>query len=112
MPGGFAEQVKGQPGNDVVKGSNTVHGFLHFAVAPIAPLDRIGGCAQQAVIQEGQGLFDIGREEALQDLAQLGEALYTLAQPREFGQGCVGATAAVKETIDLIGDVAQRTELR
>jgi len=75
------------------------------------PARRHGSRTEQAVIQEGQG-FSTLAENKLSDLAQLGEALDALAQLRQFGQGRLGSTATVKETIDLVRDVTQRAELR
>ena len=86
--------------------ADAIDRLLHFAIAAVAPLHRVGGGTEQAVIKEGQRLFQIDGEHAIQDLPHLREALDALAQACQLGEGRRGATAAIKELIDFVHDVA------
>ena len=71
MASPLAKQVQGEAVRNVVSGADAIDGLLHFAIAAIAAFHRVGGGTEQAVIQEGQRLFQIGREQALSRLAAL-----------------------------------------
>jgi len=103
---GVAEHVGGDPLADVRSGPDAVNGLLHLAVTPVAALDRVGGGRQERIIQERQGLFEVGREQLAERLAEALEASHTPPEPGQFGQGGVSPAAAVKEAIRLIHDLA------
>src|ERR1041384_52604 len=109
---GVAEHVQGDAGDDVLLGANAVDGFLHFAMATVAALDSIRCRRQQSIIEEGQGFFQVGGKELVQDAPDFLEAADTLTELGQFGQGGVGAAAAVKQAVDLIHDRAQGAEMR
>jgi hypothetical protein len=94
------------------RGANAVDRFLHLAMAAIAALNRIGGRRQQPVIQKGERLIDIGREERLQGFSDLGKALDTLAQASQLDQGRGRATAPVKEPIRFASSIISRKARR
>jgi hypothetical protein len=60
---GLAEQVERHAFMDMGAGPNPVDGFLHLAMLGVAALDRIRSGGQQPVIEKGQRLVDVGREE-------------------------------------------------
>jgi hypothetical protein len=93
---GIAEHVQGNAGDDVLLRSNTVDGFLHLAMAAVATLDSVRRRRQQSVIEEGQGFLQVGGKQLLQDAPHALEAADTLTQSGQFGQGGVGAAAAIK----------------
>jgi len=74
-----AEQIQGEPPHNLGLGADAVNRLLHFAVTPIAAFDGIGRGRKQAIIQESQGLVDIGRAEGFEELAQVGKAVNPLA---------------------------------
>jgi hypothetical protein len=41
----------------VCRRSHAIHGFLHFAVAAVTAFNTVGRGAEEAVVQEGQGLL-------------------------------------------------------
>jgi len=48
---------------DMFTGAYPVDALLHFAMATIGPLRRVRSRGQQRVIQEGERLFQVGREK-------------------------------------------------
>ena len=72
-------QIQGEPPDNLGLSADAVDGLLHFAVTPIAAFDGIGRGRKQAIIQESQGLVDIGRAEGFEELAQVGKAVNPLA---------------------------------
>jgi hypothetical protein len=109
---GVAKHVQGDAGSEVGLGADAVNGFLHLTVAPVSPFDDVGSRRQQLVIEKGECLLDIGREERLERLADGLEAAHALAQASQVGQGGLGAAAAVEQPVDFIHDLAQRAQLR
>jgi len=77
----IAPHIQGDPSDNLGMSLHTVdpRPRLHFAVARVPAFDSVGGRGQQTVIQKSQGLVNIGREEHLQGLAQVGKALNALA---------------------------------
>src|SRR5262249_61315591 len=63
----------------------------------IAPFDGVGGRAQQAVVQEVQGLLQVGRLELTEDRPQSPKAADLSPQPGQFRQCRLGATPAVEK---------------
>jgi hypothetical protein len=62
----------------------------------MATLDGIGRGRQRAIIQKREDLFQIGRGQRLQCLANRLEALDAGAQMGEFGQGHSGLATPIK----------------
>ena len=108
----IAEHVHGDALADVRAGADAVDGLLHLAVPAVAPLDGVGGGREQGVVQEDQRLFQCGREELLERLADGLEATDSLAEFGQFRQGGVGPATAVEQTVDLIDDLPQCTQFR
>ena len=62
----------------MVRHADAIDGLLHFAIAVIAPLHRVGG-GRARFVQERQGFFQISGQQALQDLPHVREAVGALA---------------------------------
>ena len=105
-----AKHIQGDPAPENRQGADPVDGLLHLAVTPVAALDRIGRGREKLFIQERQSLVHRGREDLLQFLAHRLEATNTGPKLCELPQGCIRSTAAVKQTVDLVHDRAQRPE--
>ena len=90
---------------------SAVHGLLHLAMAAVAPFHGVGG-RPAAVVQERQGLLEVGESS----LSRLGlnplSWLTSPPQPVQFRQRRLGAAAAVEQPIDLLHDLPQRPQLR
>ena len=97
---------------DVLLRADAVNRLLHFAMATIATFHRVGSCWQERVVEEDQSLFQIGREQLAESLADLPKTPHTHPQFGQFGQGRVRAAAAVEETVNLVHDLAERAQLR
>lgn len=108
----IAEHIQGDALADVLAGADAVDGLLHFAVPAVAPLHGVGGGREQGVVQEGQRLFQCGREELLERLAKGLETTDSLAECGQFRQGRVGPATAIEQTVDLIDDLPQCPQLR
>ena len=109
---GVAAHVHRDALADMEAGPDTINRLLHLAVAAVAPFDGVGGRRQQGIVQESQGLLQVGREQLLECLPQAAKAADALAQAGQFGQGGLGPAAAVEEAIDLLDDLTQRSLLR
>jgi len=55
--------VQSDAAADGLAGADAIDGLVHLAVSPVAALDRVGGGRQQRIVQERQGLFEMGREQ-------------------------------------------------
>jgi hypothetical protein len=67
---------------------------------------------QQPVIQEGQGLFQVGREQFVQRAADPPEATDASTEAAQPGQGGLGAAPPVEQAVDFIHDLAERSQGR
>ena len=108
-PGGLLVplHVQGDPLGEVGLGSHPVDRLLHLAMTTVASFHRVGGRGQQRIIEKGQGLLEVGREQVPERLAQGAKAPYVPTQFGQFLQGRFRPTAAVEEPIDLLDDRAQ-----
>jgi len=97
-----AEHVHGDAPADVLGGADAIDRLLHLAVSAVASFDRVGGRRQQGIVQERQGLFQRGREELLERLADRLEAADFLAEFGQLGQGRVGPATAVEQAVCLV----------
>ena len=97
---------------DMLLRTDAVNRLLHFAMATIATFHRVGSCWQERVVEEDQSLFQIGREQLAEGLADLPKTPHTQAQFGQFGQGRVRAAAAVEEAVNLVHDLAECAQLR
>jgi len=64
-----ALHVQGNAAADRPTGTYSIDRLLHLAVAAVSAFDSVGGGWQQRIIQERQGLLQIGREEFVECLA-------------------------------------------
>jgi hypothetical protein len=97
---------------DVLLGPNPINRLLHLAVATVAAFHGVGSGWQQLVVEERQGLVELGRAKLVHDRADLLEAANALTQLGQFRQGGVRATAPIKPAVHLLHEVAQRSQLR
>ena len=109
---GIAEHVQGDTLADVRAGANAVDGLLHLPIPPVASLDGVGCRRKQRIVQEGQGLFQRGREQLLERLAEPLEAADSLTEPGQFCQGRVGSAATVEQAVNLVHDLPQGSNFR
>jgi len=107
---GVAKHVQRDSTPKILHRADPIDGLLHLAVTAVAALDGIGGGREKLLIQERQGLIYGRREYLLQFLTHSLEATNTGPKFCEFPQGCVRSTAAVKQTVDLVHDAAERAE--
>jgi hypothetical protein len=107
---GIAEHVHGDSFADVRAGADAVDRLLHLAVAAIAPFDGIGGRRQQGIVQEGQRLFQRGREQLVERLTKGLEATNSLAKSCQFGQRRVIPATAVEQTVSFIDDLSDGSQ--
>jgi len=113
-PGGLSitEHIDGNASMKMLLGTNTVNGLLHFAVTTIAALHRIGGCRKHRVVQKYQRLFQIGREQFAQCLANPTKTPHSFPQLGQFGQSRLRAATTVEQTINLVHDFAEHAQMR
>lgn len=104
---GVSEHVQGDSLADVQTGSDAINRLLHFSVAAIAAFNGIRSRRQQGIIQEGQRLFQGGREQFIQRLAETLETMNASAESSQFGQTGLGPAAAVEQAVRLIDDLPQ-----
>ena len=71
----------------------------------------VGGRTQQAVVQVGQRLLQVGRLELLEDRLHPFEATDAGPQPGQFRQRRLGAAAAVEQAVDLLDHLAEGPQL-
>ena len=103
---GVAKHVHGDALADMRAGADTVDRLLHLAMAAITAFDGVGGRRQQGIIQEGQSLFQGGREQLVERLTKGLEATDSLAKSCQFGQRRVGPAAAVEQAVSFIDDLS------
>src|SRR4030042_1830249 len=94
-----AEHVYRDALADMLAGANAIDRLFHLAVPTVAAFDGVGGGRQQGIVQEGQRLFQRGREELLERPPEGLEATDTLAELGQFGQGRLGSATAVEQTV-------------
>jgi len=99
---GVALHIQGDATLHLCQSPNAINCLLHFAMPAVAALNGIGSGRKQGIVQECQCLFQIGRKKFFQCFADRFEAPNTLAQFCQFLKRALGATAAVKEPVDLI----------
>src|SRR5262249_59668061 len=68
----------------------------------VTPFHRIGGRTEQAIVQEGQGLLQVGGPELLEDRPQPLAAADLNPQLSQLRQGRLGVTPAVEQPVDLL----------
>lgn len=100
--------VQGDAAADRRLGADSIHGLLPLAVTAVATLDGIGCGRQQRIVQERQGLLDVGREEFVECLTQGWELRHALSQAGQLGQSGFGVAAAVKEAVGLVYDLCRK----
>ncbi len=64
---------------DVFASPYSVNALLHFAMMTVGLLHSIGNGRQQGIIQEGERIFKVGREEFLQGFSQSWEMTHSAA---------------------------------
>src|SRR5512135_3496351 len=92
--------------------ADPVHRLLHLAMPAVAPLHCIGGRTQQAIVQEGQRLLQVGGLELLEDRLQSLEAADLTPQSGQLRQRRLGTTPAVEQTVDLLHRSPEGPQLR
>ena len=107
-----AFHVQGDPLPDVFGRADRVDATLGFAVAAVAAFDGVAGGRQQAVIQEGQGLFQVRREQFVQRPPYLLEATDTPAECGQFDQGCLGPTSSIEQAVHVVHDLPEGSQVR
>ena len=108
----IAQHVEGDAVVYVLAGANAVDGLLHLAVTAVAPLHGVGSRRKQFVVEERQGLLQIGRLQLAENLADLLEAANSLAQLGQLRQRRVGAAATIEQAVGLLHQFAQGSQLR
>ena len=104
--------VQGDALADVRGRADTVDASLGLAEAAVAAFDSVAGGRQQPVIQEGQGLFQVGREQFVQRAADPLEAADAPTEAAQLGQGGLGAAPPVEQAVNFIHDLAERSQVR
>ena len=107
----IAKHIKSDSVADIFPGAHAVDGFLHLAVTTVAAFHSVGSRREQLIVEEGECLFQVGAEEFLEGLAELLEAVHPAAELGQLLQGRLAPAAAVKEPVDLVHDLPQRTQL-
>ena len=110
LPSFLALHIHCNSRGDVRLGTNAVHRLLHLAVTAVAAFHGVGCRRKKFVVEKRQRLFQVGREQLLQGLADPFEASHASPQSREFFERCFAAAAAIKKAIDLIHDVSKRSQ--
>jgi hypothetical protein len=108
---GIAKHIKRDSVADIFPGAHAVDGFLHLAVMTVVAFHGVGSPREQLIVEEGECLFQVGAEEFLEGLAELLEAAHPGAELSQLLQGRLAPAAAVKEPVDFIHDLPQRTQL-
>jgi hypothetical protein len=104
--------VQGDALADVLGRADTVDASLGLAEAAVAAFDGVAGGRQQPVIQEGQGLFQVGREQFVQRAADPLEAADAPPEAAQLGQSGLGAAPPVEQAVNFIHDLAERSQVR
>ena len=107
-----AKHVQRDPAADGRLSSDPVHRLLHLAMPAVAPFHGVGGRTQQAVVEEGQGLLQVGGLELLEDRSHPFEVADLSPQPSQFPQGRLGAAPAVEQPVDLLHDPPEGSQSR
>jgi hypothetical protein len=63
---GLAKYIERDSTADVFSGAHAVDRFLHLAVTPVATFHRVGRRRQQLIVEEREGLFQVGAGELLE----------------------------------------------
>jgi hypothetical protein len=106
---GIAKHLKRDSVADIFPGAHAVDGFLHLAVTTVAAFHGVGSRREQLIVEEDEGLFQVGAEEFLEGRAELLEAAHPAAELGQLLQGRLAPAAAVKEPVDFVPDLPQRT---
>ena len=77
--------------------------------AALAPFHDIRGGWEELVIEKGKGVLRIEREQHLESLTDLGETLHPLTLGSQLGERGFGPTAALKEPMGFVHELAQDT---
>jgi hypothetical protein len=67
---GVSLHIHRDPLGNMFSGSDLIDRLLHLSVSPIGSFHRVGSRRQQRVIEKGQRLLDIRREQLFQNFAQ------------------------------------------
>jgi len=102
-----ALHVQSDAAADGLAGADAIDGFLHLAVTPVAALHRVGGGWQQGIVQKGQGLFQVRREQLFERPPEAPEAADAPPEAGQPGQGGLGPASSVKEAVHFVHDLAQ-----
>jgi hypothetical protein len=106
-----AKHIQRDPAADRLLSSGAVHRLLHLAMPAVASFRGVGGRTQQAIVQLGQCLLQVGRLEFLEDRSQSLEAMDVSPQPVQFRQRRRGATPAVEQPVDLLDHFPEGPQL-
>jgi len=66
---GFSKHVDGNPSFDMSTCADAINGLLHLPMTPVAAFHGVGSRRQQFVVQEGERLFQVGREKLAEGFA-------------------------------------------
>ena len=80
----FPFHIQGNARGDVWFGADAIDGLLHLAMTAVSSFHGVRSGRKEVVIQEGQGLLQVGREELLQGFANPLETSYPTPQPGQF----------------------------
>ena len=87
--------INGYPLTYVVNGADAIDTLLPLAVSTVAALHRVGRRGRQGINKEGQGLFNVGREEFPERCSDGNEGTSdSAAKSGEFFQRCLRTTAS------------------
>ena len=107
-----ALHVQGDALADVLGSSDRIDAALGLAEAAIAAFHSVAGGRQQPVVQEGQGLLPVGREQFVERAAHTLEAANTASELGQSGQGGLTPASPIKQPVDLVHDVAEGSQWR
>src|SRR5262249_43748951 len=108
----LAVHVQGDALLPVALGPDAIDGLLRLAVAPVAPLHRVAGRAQQLVVQGRQRLLQRRAGKLPQRPAQALEPPHPPPQLLQPPQRRLGLAAPVEQPIHLVHDLPQHPQLR
>jgi hypothetical protein len=95
---------------EAAEGADAVHRLLHLAMPAVATLHGVGGGGEQGVVEEGESFFKSGAEDLLQGLADALETPNASPESAEPRERRGGSAASVEEPVDLVHDLAKRSE--
>ena len=106
------KHVQCDPTADGGLSPHSVHGLLHLAMPAVGPFHGVGGQLQQAIVQEGQALLQVGGLKALEDRPQSLEATDALHSRASFTSSISVRHQSVEQAVDLLHHFPEGPHLR